>query len=82
VGGAQDVEGEDAPPRARACPPSQPRAPPGGRSPGPVPYTWPPAHSPAILATMFAAAGTTVTAVSVLNAAVALLLILKVTTPL
>ncbi|MFG2822468.1 M48 family metalloprotease [Kitasatospora sp. NPDC048365] len=49
---------------------------------GPVPHAWPPAHSPATLATMFAAAGTAVSAVSALNAAGALLLILKVTTPL
>ena len=51
---------------------------------GPVPAAdgWPPAHSPTGLATMVAAAGTAASALSALNAAVALLLVLKAATPL
>ncbi|GAA2752808.1 M48 family metalloprotease [Kitasatospora cinereorecta] len=49
---------------------------------GPVPHSWPPAHSPAGLATMVAAAGTAASVLSALNAAAALLILLKLTTPL
>lgn len=50
----------------------------------PVPPSrgWPPAASPAGLAAFFAAAGTTVSAASALNAALALALVLKAATPL
>ncbi|MFJ1708166.1 M56 family metallopeptidase [Kitasatospora sp. NPDC088346] len=50
--------------------------------PGPRTTGWPPAHSRAGLAAMVAAAGTAVSAASSLNAAVALLLLLKAATPL
>ncbi|MBP0452376.1 M56 family metallopeptidase [Kitasatospora sp. RG8] len=51
---------------------------------GPVPAarSWPPAHSPAGLAAMVAAVGTAASALCALNAAVALLLVLKAVTPL
>lgn len=51
---------------------------------GPVPPSrgWPPAASPAGLAAFIAAAGTTVSAASSLNAALALFLVLKAATPL
>ncbi|WP_371495396.1 M56 family metallopeptidase [Kitasatospora sp. NBC_00374] len=51
-------------------------------APGPHTTGWPPAHSRAGLAAMVAAAGTAVSAASSLNAAVALLLLLKAATPL
>ncbi|MGK4580055.1 M56 family metallopeptidase [Kitasatospora sp. HPMI-4] len=47
-----------------------------------LPESWPPARSPVGLATMVAAAGTAASALSALNAAVALLLVLKAATPL
>ncbi|GAA0691652.1 M56 family metallopeptidase [Kitasatospora atroaurantiaca] len=50
--------------------------------PAPADHTWPPAHSPAGLAAMVAAAGTAASAVSALNAAIALLLVVKAATPL
>ena len=50
--------------------------------PVPAPGGWPPAHSPVGLAAMVAAAGTAASAISALNAAVALLLVLKAATPL
>ncbi|MED7951676.1 M48 family metalloprotease [Streptomyces sp. BE303] len=51
---------------------------------GPVPSSrnWPPARTPAGLAALVAALGTAASAVSALNAAVALLLVLKAVTPL
>lgn len=51
---------------------------------GPVPTSrnWPPAKTPAGLAAMVAAAGTAASALCALNAAVALLLVLKAVTPL
>ncbi|MCX4599444.1 M56 family metallopeptidase [Streptomyces anulatus] len=51
---------------------------------GPVPPDrgWPPALTPAGVATLVAAAGTTVSALSALNAAVALFLVLEAATPL
>ena len=51
---------------------------------GPVPpaRSWPPAASPAGLAAMVAAAGTTASAVSSVNATTALFLVLKAVTPL
>lgn len=51
---------------------------------GPVPpaRSWPPAASPAGLAAMVAAAGTTASAVSSVNATAALFLVLKAVTPL
>ncbi|MFE2725034.1 M56 family metallopeptidase [Kitasatospora sp. NPDC059327] len=51
---------------------------------GPVPSSrnWPPAHSRAGLAAMVAAIGTAASALCALNAAVALLLVLKAVTPL
>lgn len=51
---------------------------------GPVPAArnWPPAHSRAGLAAMVAAVGTAASALCALNAAVALLLVLKAVTPL
>ncbi|MFE0187199.1 M56 family metallopeptidase [Streptomyces sp. NPDC059008] len=51
---------------------------------GPVPPTrhWPPALTPAGLAALMAAAGTAASALSALNAAVALFLVLKAATPL
>ncbi|MEV7778170.1 M56 family metallopeptidase [Kitasatospora sp. NPDC088351] len=51
---------------------------------GPVPSTrnWPPAHTRAGLAAMVAAVGTAASALCALNAAVALLLVLKAVTPL
>ncbi|MEU6238248.1 M56 family metallopeptidase [Kitasatospora sp. NPDC047058] len=51
---------------------------------GPVPAerNWPPAHTPAGLAAMVAAVGTAASALCAVNAAVALLLVLKAVTPL
>ncbi|MCQ1582470.1 M56 family peptidase, partial [Streptomyces parvus] len=51
---------------------------------GPVPpdRSWPPALTPAGAAALVAAAGTTVSALSSLNAAVALFLVLEAATPL
>ncbi|MEV4615861.1 M56 family metallopeptidase [Kitasatospora sp. NPDC049258] len=51
-------------------------------APGPHHSGWPPVHSRTGLATMVAAAGTAASAMSSLNAAVALLLLLKAATPL
>ena len=73
---------------AWVCPPSPPQAPPGGRSPRPCPAHLARGPQPAVLTTLFAAAGTAasaasaVSALSVLNPAVALPPILEVTTPL
>ncbi|MDJ1131019.1 M56 family metallopeptidase [Streptomyces iconiensis] len=50
--------------------------------PVPPSRSWPPAASPAGLAAFIAAAGTTVSAVSSLNASLALFLVLKAATPL
>jgi len=49
---------------------------------GPAPANWPPPHSPVGLAALVAAAGTAASALSSLNAAVALLILLKAVTPL
>ncbi|MER5639022.1 M56 family metallopeptidase [Kitasatospora sp. NPDC002227] len=51
-------------------------------APVPPSHRWPPAHTPAGLAALIAAAGTAASAASATNAAVALLLVLKAATPL
>ncbi|MDH6576905.1 M56 family metallopeptidase [Kitasatospora sp. MAP5-34] len=51
-------------------------------APAPPTRRWPPAGTPAGLAALVAAAGTTASALSALNAAVALLLVLREATPL
>ena len=48
----------------------------------PTARNWPPAKTPAGLAAMVAAAGTAASALCALNAAVALLVVLKAVTPL